>query len=158
MPEDLFGNVIPEPTFEEEYAEYIRSPQWRRKAEAALARAGYCCQRCGLSQYSRRLEVHHLTYERFRAERPADLVVLCHECHEQADEERVEQVAQVAYNRYKHGPLARGFAEFMRRGARRYDWQRGLTRAEIRHSWACFLDEIYRERGVRYYADCPYLD
>lgn len=158
MQPDLFGTPLTEPTFADEYAEYIRSPQWRRKAAAALARADYRCERCGLSRYSRRLEVHHITYERFKQERPEDLEVLCPQCHEQADAERAAAAAETAHERQSYGPLARGFEEFMRRGTRRYDWQRGLTRAEIRHSWSCFLDEIYRERGVHYYAECPFLD
>ena len=77
---------------ERRYAEYIRSPAWRQLRYQALEAAGYQCQRCGISKWSATLEVHHLTYERFRQERPADLVVLCESCHQKADLGRRVQV------------------------------------------------------------------
>jgi HNH endonuclease len=87
---DLFGNVVEERerTFEDEYDEYIHSLKWRQKAAAAIARAGEKCERCGYTKFSKRLEVHHKTYDRFKHELPNDLEVLCHECHEKADGER----------------------------------------------------------------------
>lgn len=87
---DLFGEIAPPApkTREQEYQDYIRSPQWRRQTKAAKARAGYRCERCGRSHLSARLAVHHLTYERLGRERPEDLQVLCFECHQIADEER----------------------------------------------------------------------
>jgi hypothetical protein len=85
---DLFGNVIEPLTREEEYDEYMHSRQWRNKARVALAASGEKCKRCGCSKYTRKLEVHHLTYERFKNELPEDLEVLCTRCHEKADVER----------------------------------------------------------------------
>lgn len=49
-------------------------------------RAGGYCERCG--DRTRRLEVHHLTYERFGRELLTDLQGLCEPCHKIADEER----------------------------------------------------------------------
>ncbi len=88
---DLFGNVIEEPikTFKQEYAEYIRSAKWKQRARAALVRAKNKCERCGLSKWSGRLEVHHRTYEHFKSEPPEDLEVVCKKCHDQADVERL---------------------------------------------------------------------
>lgn len=156
--EDLFGNVIEEPenTFEEEYAEYIRSPKWRQKAKAALARAGEKCERCGYSKFSRRLEVHHRTYERFRDERPEDLEVVCEVCHREADAQRERRVAAEAHERFMEGPLVRGFEQFMFRGTRRRDWRSRMATVEIERHWEQFLDEIERQSGRRYYADCPF--
>lgn len=87
---NLFGEQVEykEKTFEDEYDEYIHSLKWRQKAAAALERAGHKCQRCGYTKFSKRLEVHHKTYDHFKHERPEDLEVVCKECHQFADEER----------------------------------------------------------------------
>lgn len=77
---------------EQEYVEYLRSPAWRQLRQRALEAAGYRCQRCGISKWSSVLEVHHLTYDRFKRERLSDLMVLCERCHQKADEERRVQV------------------------------------------------------------------
>jgi restriction endonuclease Mrr len=61
------------------YADYLRTPEWRRTRAAALARAGH---RCVLdASHTEHLEVHHNTYERVGAELASDLAVLCHSCH-----------------------------------------------------------------------------
>ena len=84
-------------TQEQGYAAYISSPAWRRLRLAALEAAGNQCQRCGVSKWSAALEVHHLTYERFKHERLSDLVVLCEDCHKSADIERAQEVQQKNY-------------------------------------------------------------
>lgn len=90
---DLFGQTaIAEPTFEQEYQEYITSAKWRLKRQQALHRAGHKCERCGLSKWSVKLEVHHKTYENFKAELLSDLEVVCVDCHAKADEERRRRV------------------------------------------------------------------
>ena len=89
---DMFADTQPalpeEQTREQEYAEYIRSPAWKQRRYKAIQKAGERCQRCGLSKWSVALEVHHLTYERFKGEHPDDLIVLCPDCHKNADKER----------------------------------------------------------------------
>jgi len=74
--------------------EYIGSPAWRRQRQIALASAGGRCQVCNSPDD---LDVHHRTYERFGAEWPGDLTVLCATCHQlyhgrvaAGDEERVD--------------------------------------------------------------------
>jgi 5-methylcytosine-specific restriction endonuclease McrA len=63
-----------------EYREvYLRSEHWRETRAAALERAEHKCQVCASTK---RLDVHHNTYERLGQERPADLVVLCRTCHD----------------------------------------------------------------------------
>ena len=63
----------------EAYNAYIsNSPEWAAKRKQKLQQVGYRCQGCGSDE---RLEVHHLTYERFGHERLEDLQVLCHLCH-----------------------------------------------------------------------------
>lgn len=98
MQTDLFGNPVPEKSFEDEYREYLSSSRWRRKRDAALKLAGHQCQRCGLSRWAVRLEVHHKTYDNFKHESFADLEVLCADCHKQADLERRSRVHQEQTN------------------------------------------------------------
>jgi hypothetical protein len=67
------------------YLDYLDSPEWWAKRKRALARANYCCERCGLwaerFEIRQRLETHHLTYDRLGHEQPDDLEVLCSACH-----------------------------------------------------------------------------
>ena len=64
------------------YHEYIRSEEWRRKADAAKKRAGYRCQLCNTPDSMAALEAHHRTYERLGNEEAGDITVLCDECHD----------------------------------------------------------------------------
>lgn len=64
------------------YADYLQTPEWRRRREAALARALWICERAGCEcRYG--LQVHHKTYERLGEELPTDLVVLCTPHHQE---------------------------------------------------------------------------
>jgi hypothetical protein len=71
----IFGRV--------DYYKYIKSPEWKRKANAAKKRAGYRCQVCNHGRdEGARLEAHHRTYARLGHEKPEDITVLCSDCHE----------------------------------------------------------------------------
>ena len=59
---------------------------WDYYTPTVRKRAGGRCERCG--ERTRRLEVHHLTYERFGRELLTDLQALCEPCHKIADTER----------------------------------------------------------------------
>ena len=65
------------------YAVYIQSEDWKRKADAAKKKAGYKCQVCnrGTSEVLQ-LEAHHRTYENLGNELASDITVLCNECHD----------------------------------------------------------------------------
>lgn len=63
-----------------EYLSYINSPAWNIKRVERLHYDDYTCQDCGATSQS--LDVHHLTYKRFRHERTTDLVSLCRRCHD----------------------------------------------------------------------------
>ena len=58
---------------------YLRTPEWKRRREAALDRAGHACALD--ATHTEDLEVHHRSYERYGEEVDADLTVLCHGCH-----------------------------------------------------------------------------
>lgn len=64
------------------HKDYIQSPEWKERAEAAKARAFNCCQVCNMSRDQSILDTHHRTYERLGDEWTEDLIVLCRECHE----------------------------------------------------------------------------
>lgn len=85
MTVDLFENEVAAPTWEEQYAAYIRSPKWRQLRRQKLAQVGERCQRCGCSKWTRKLEVHHLHYNSFGHESLDDLAVMCSACHPLAD-------------------------------------------------------------------------
>jgi 5-methylcytosine-specific restriction endonuclease McrA len=68
-----------EATRKEKYREYLESPEWQKRRKQALDHAEHRCQVCNSSK---RLDVHHRTYERVERERPRDLTVLCRRCHE----------------------------------------------------------------------------
>lgn len=79
------------------YKAHLRSPEWAAIRKAALVRARYRCQLCGLPlaklrRLGRHLEVHHNNYENLGHEQPEDLVVLCAggtgACHAVADAQR----------------------------------------------------------------------
>ncbi|MHC2583664.1 HNH endonuclease family protein [Bradyrhizobium diazoefficiens] len=60
-----------------DYAEYLQSPEWRARADAAIRRSRGFCERCGRPAQ----EVHHKTYERLFCELDDDLEALCAACH-----------------------------------------------------------------------------
>lgn len=77
------------------YYAYLRSPEWERKRDEVLARAGYRCEQCGaVSVY---LQVHHLTYANLYHEPLNDLLCLCETCHKErhackTDQKRVKRL------------------------------------------------------------------
>ena len=93
----MIGIYTPVPSeMRRRYEAYINSAKWRRRRQRAIERAGYRCEKCGVSAQEERLEVHHLTYERLGSERDEDLSVLCHACHAKADLERANKGQQKA--------------------------------------------------------------
>ena len=65
-----------------DYRTYIRSDEWRKKAEEAKAKAGNRCQVCDRSRAEVQLDAHHRTYKHLGNERPGDITVLCRDCHQ----------------------------------------------------------------------------
>ena len=78
-----------------DYERYIQSARWKRKADAAKARALWQCQGCGQPAFKVTLNAHHRTYIRLGYEVPEDLTVLCQEaCHP-----AITKARQMVYNR-----------------------------------------------------------
>lgn len=70
----------------EKMSSYYRSSEWASKRNERLKMDGYKCARCG---FTRALEVHHITYERFGHEDISkDLVTLCKKCHKEVEEQK----------------------------------------------------------------------
>lgn len=82
---DLFGNEK-----KVSWSKYIKSPEWKRKADSIRRQAGNKCQHCGAGNTP--LEVHHLTYDRIGHEEDEDLVALCKSCHRIADVMRTRKI------------------------------------------------------------------
>lgn len=62
------------------YNRFMASDEWKHIRGLKLDLASHRCEKCGDTE---RLEVHHLTYDRFGGdELLTDLQVLCHPCHE----------------------------------------------------------------------------
>jgi hypothetical protein len=61
------------------YGQYLRTPHWHAVRKFALDYYEHKCAIC--NTHAGPLEVHHRTYTRKGAERPADVVVLCGDCH-----------------------------------------------------------------------------
>lgn len=62
----------------EEYAAYLRSPQWKARRLELFAARGAQCEIC---RSKKLLHLHHLTYVRLYDELDSDLAILCDECH-----------------------------------------------------------------------------
>lgn len=141
---DLFGNEYEEP---DEYTTYLASRKWADIRHAKLMQAGYVCERCGLSNYSVDLEVHHLTYARLGRERMTDLQVLCPDCHVGADTERVVQRREDK----KSGALIKGFQNFLDRG------HSNLSFSELLQAKRKFLTMLKGKSGNSYSLDLSLL-
>jgi hypothetical protein len=63
------------------YHEYLKSNEWKQKAEQAKEQAGWRCQLCNKEGNKGSLHAHHRTYERIGNELPEDITVLCSTCH-----------------------------------------------------------------------------
>lgn len=125
------------------YDAYMRSPAWEAQRHARLRFDGFRCTGCSSDGSDSRLEVHHLTYERFGHERLTDLVTLCHVCH-CAEHGLTPTIGQLPIA----GP---GHREFAERAAMARKQQVDLALAE-RATWPLWkrlraLEDAYR-RGA----------
>lgn len=67
----------------QEYSEYLLSDEWKAKRKQKLIQGGGKCEVCGTQK---RLQIHHLTYERIFREELSDLMILCRKHHEAVEE------------------------------------------------------------------------
>lgn len=82
-----------------DYTSYIHSAEWRRKADERLKLDNHICQVCGAEA----TDVHHMTYDNFKAEPMSDLVSLCRECHKKAEDIYDPSITPWAMDRRKSG-------------------------------------------------------
>jgi len=65
---------------QEDYSDFLSTPEWQELRQKAFERDKFKCQGCG-TEYN--LQVHHLEYSRNRLkEKLSNLVTLCSDCHE----------------------------------------------------------------------------
>ena len=60
------------------YKEYLNSSKWKVVRRIALEFANYRCQVCNCTK---KLQVHHRSYQNIGAETLSDVIVLCNSCH-----------------------------------------------------------------------------
>lgn len=78
MPDSHPNASVPKTRQVIRYKEYLASDAWKIKRDEALERANHRCQLCS---ETKRLNVHHNTYDRLGDELPGDLITLCRRCH-----------------------------------------------------------------------------
>ena len=61
------------------YKDYLKSYLWKSKAKWMKE----CFPNCYICGSSKRLEVHHKTYENIGNEKSQELLVLCRKCHKE---------------------------------------------------------------------------
>lgn len=61
------------------YREYIDSDKWREFKASIIMERGKVCENCRATP--RTIDLHHLTYARFKNERSEDVKLLCRKCH-----------------------------------------------------------------------------
>lgn len=105
------SHIFGTPEFKQAYTRYIGSPQWRKLCRRVRDRAHNRCEKCGVLHG--RLEVHHLTYERFQNELIADLLLLCVACHEAADRQREAENQRKYEEAGEQARYENGFHTFM---------------------------------------------
>lgn len=150
---NLFGEAVDQPkekTFKEKYQDYIASPQWKRLRDAKIKSVGGVCERCGISKWSERLEVHHLHYRTFKKESLSDLQALCHKCHTYADMERQTLSDLEKKARQQSSSLYIGFTQWMKNGR---DYDKEITSNKIWQAKISFLTMLYRNQGKKYSID-----
>lgn len=59
---------------------YYKSEKWAVKRELYFLKKGKYCKACGSLKD---VQVHHMSYEHFKAEPMSDLVSLCAKCHKE---------------------------------------------------------------------------
>jgi protein-arginine kinase activator protein McsA len=64
-----------------EHTVYLRSPAWRARRAAVMARACGICEGC---RQRAATQVHHLSYDHWKDELLWELVAVCDDCHERA--------------------------------------------------------------------------
>lgn len=136
------------PTADEHSPEYRRrlaSAEWKRLRDQKLAEVQFRCEKCGISQWSKPLEVHHLTYITLGRERLSDLQVLCDDCHRSLHQ--IERSQKMKENRLQKEQRAKfgkdlygAFDDFMRRlyGP---NWSFRLTNDRINYFFAKYKED-----------------
>lgn len=68
-------------THGQRYQQYLSSSHWKSVRQFALALNRARCQKCGVSDRKRPMNVNHLHYRTIGRESPSDVMVLCDICH-----------------------------------------------------------------------------
>lgn len=73
---DLYRRIYPH---QQNYNQYLSSPEWKERRKAILKRDNFQCQMCGTGK---NLRVHHIHYSEILGTEPdEDLITVCDDCH-----------------------------------------------------------------------------
>ncbi len=75
--------------FSERYTAYLKSQYWLKFRKNVLAHRGRICEECKTA--TRKVHVHHLTYDRLGHEVDSDVQVLCEACHDAKHKTKVSR-------------------------------------------------------------------
>lgn len=79
-----------------EYDAYMKSAEWKEKAETIKVLAGHRCSCCGRQfEDSSSLQAHHYSYRSLGCERKEDLLVLCDDCHLRFHQVRTIEIKEI---------------------------------------------------------------
>jgi hypothetical protein len=141
---------------QEEYDEYMSSPDWQVIRNQILERANHQCEQCGTTG---ELHVHHLHYENFKNELPEDLEALCPSCHVKADlhreretssnfEERQAEWAEELWEKRLDGWASAKYE---------FDWKAWRNADEVKREFILWLDskgeDVPEEQRTRLFSD-----
>jgi hypothetical protein len=133
------------PEFWQAYRDYIQSPQWKKLCGEVRERAKDHCEQCPpYVPRPKRLEVHHLTYDRFRHERLSDLVLLCVVHHKTADRKREEAQQQAFESAGEDARQAAGMNTYFRK---KYgdDWYDQVDQEQAYEEWGDWKQRKYEQ-------------
>jgi hypothetical protein len=123
----LFGDkkVIKSDDFDGKYKQVLSSKRWKDLKKDYIDCYGNKCGDCGISGFSRRLELHHIDYRNLGKETIDDVALLCPECHRKEDAERAQ------YNEIE----------------RQCKLDAKIFNAIFNKAWDTHWDNLVRERG-----------
>src|SRR4051812_37738971 len=84
----------------EEYALYMKSPQWKAKIKALAEKVGG--KFCAMCLTLRSIDTHHITYARVFNERLEDLIFLCRKHHYERHEAKNLPTPPPRKKKHKH--------------------------------------------------------
>lgn len=129
--------------WQDEYLQYLQSPEWETRRQARFSLDGNKCVCCGRPMD---LQCHHLNYRNFKHEDVCnDLVTLCKYCHEDIEDRKHkynwdvrEQLVYIFIKKYKEKDVLFGGKENLN------------VYTNIEKYWKELFQQLHRTESVNY--------